>query len=301
MSTPSDIRFLVSLKVEPKAAIDQVHLIDALVTIDRQDRHFRVEVDPESCEIILRGQSEQHLDFVVHRLINEFKIGVVCGAPQVAYRETVTTSGQAQFTCDKSTSGQRQFARVALRVEPLTRDSGNKFESDFIDHPLIDKFSAAVRKGVESVLSNGVLAGFPITDVKVTWIDGSFHENFSTPVTFEIAARGALREACNAGKIAILEPIMQVEAAAPARYTGALLSDFNKRRAQVFDQRLRDGVSAVRAYVPLANMFGYQSALRSVSDGQATHSMRFSHYAEVPRNIPGNDPGNFPPAIGMRA
>jgi elongation factor G len=294
-------KFLIRQRVEPKTRLDHERLLAALLTIEGADPLFRVSVDPESGEVILKGQSEPHLDNIVDRLIREFNVGVVAGAQQVAYLETLARAADIDYTHKKIFGPTCQFARVKLRLEPLPRDSGNVFESEFVDDPAINKFSAAVRKGVTSVWENGILIGFPMVDTNVTWYDGAFHETDSSPVAFEIATRAAMKEACDKGGVNILEPIMEVVVTTPTEFTGGILRNLDGRRSAILNQRNEGGETAIHAHVPLANMFGYISELARLTNNRADHWMSFSHYQELPRNISGDDPDKFPPAVGMRA
>ncbi len=287
-------------KIEPKTSIDKTNLVEALKRLALEDQSFGHSIDPESGEIILSGTDELHLDDKIHRLIHEFGIGVVCGAPQVAYRETLARAAEIDYTHNKRTYGNIQFARVILELEPNGTDQGNVFESTISEGAIPNEIILAVEKGVRSVWDNGVLIGFPIVDMKVVLYDAAYHEANSSAVAFEIAARAAMKEGCEKGGMHILEPVMKAEIETPVAFVGKVLANLNGRRGVIFNQTLRGENCLVSAYTPLSNMFGYISELRRLTAGDGTYTMAYSHYAIVPRNV--SDPDdNFPPAVGMRA
>ncbi len=288
------------LKIEPKTRDDQTNLVEALKRLALEDQSFGYSIDPESGEIILSGTDELHLDVKIHRLIHEFGIGVVCGAPQVAYRETLARAAEIDYTHNKRTYGNIQFARVILELEPNGTDQGNVFESTISEGAIPNEIILAVEKGVRSVWDNGVLIGFPIVDMKVVLYDAAYHEANSSAVAFEIAARAAMKEGCDKGGMHILEPVMKVEFVTPADCVGHVLRNIDGRRGKIFSQDMRDEMAVIHAYVPLANIFGIQSELRKLTRGEGALTMHFDHYALLPRNI-GRGPDDFPPAVGMRA
>ncbi len=291
---------LMHQKVEPKTRADQDRLLATLAEIAAVDNDFSFSVDPESGEIILGGQGELHLDLKIDNLIRIPGIGLAVGAPQVAYRETIARASEVDYTHKKMSGGTHQFARVKLNLEPLPLDSGVKFNSAFLDAPEIAAFARGVEKGVRSVFVNGVLIGFPMTDMSVTWSDGSIEPNSSTPVAFEIATRAAMKEGCEKAGIQILEPIMAVTTKTPCECTGTVLRNFDSRRGEIIGQEINGLNTVIRAHVPLANMFGYISDLRRLTAGLGTYEMHYSHYAPLPHNT-NSGPDDFPPAIGMRA
>jgi elongation factor G len=293
---------LIELKIEPKSKLDQERLHAALTQIALEDLTFGFHVDPESGETILHGVSELLLDAQVEALKRTFGVDVTVGAPQVAYRETIAREAICDYTHKRERNGSRQFARLTLKVSPRDRDLGNVFTSEFRDDAAIAAFAAGVEKGVNSVLKNGVLIGFPVVDVAVAWVDGAFHESDSDGIAFEIAARVALKEALEKAGVILLEPVMEVKVTAPPDAIGSTIGQLVRQRGEIFGHEVVDSGGLIKAHVPLANMFGFQSVLRSMTCGGGTFEMTYSHYAEVPRNVADpDDPGRFPPAIGMRS
>ena len=207
------------------------------------------------------------------------------GAPQVAYREALARPTQVDYTHKKQTGGTGQFARVKLRLEPAETGQGNEFESEIIGGTVPKEYIPGVEKGIKSVWDYGVLIGFPMVDMKVTLFDGAFHEVDSSAIAFEIASRAAMREGCEKAGVKLLEPIMDVEVVTPGDFVGSVIGDINSRRGQIRNQEMRGNATVIRANVPLANMFGYVSQLRSMSQGRASYTMQFAHYADVPRNV----------------
>jgi elongation factor G len=218
-------------------------------------------------------------------LKREFKVDANVGAPQVAYRESITQSADVDYTHKKQTGGSGQFARVKMTVEPGEAGSGFEFESTVVGGNVPKEYIPGVEKGVESVLSTGIIAGFPMLDVKVTLTDGAYHEVDSSVMAFEIAGRAAFREAAQKAKPKLLEPVMKVEVVTPEEYVGGIIGDLTSRRGQVLGQEMRGNAVVVNATVPLANMFGYVNTLRSMSQGRAQYTMQFDHYAQVPQAV----------------
>ena len=276
---------VIEVKVEPKTKADQEKMAVALSTLAVEDPSFQVSVDSESGETILKGMGELHLDVKIDLLRRTYKVDADVGAPQVAYRETLARATEIDYTHKKQSGGSGQFARVKLRLEPNEIGKGNEFASEIVGGAVPREYIPGVEKGVQSVWDTGVLIGFPIVDMKVTLFDGAYHEVDSSAIAFEIAARAAMREGCEKGSIKLLEPIMDVEIVTPEEFVGGIIGDVNSRRGQVRSQDLRGNAAVIRAYVPLANMFGYINTLRSMSTGRAQYSMHFAHYAEVPRNV----------------
>jgi elongation factor G len=257
----------------------------ALSNMALEDPSFRVSVDPESGETILRGMGELHLDIKVDILRRTYGVDANVGAPQVAYRETLVKPTEIDYTHKKQTGGTGQFARVKLRVEPNETGKGNEFVSEIVGGAVPKEYIPGVEKGINSIWDSGVLIGFPMVDNKVTLYDGAFHEVDSSAIAFEIAARAAMKEGCDKAGVKLLEPIMDVEVVTPEDFVGSVIGDINSRRGQIRGQEMRGNATVVRAYVPLANMFGYVSQLRSQSQGRASYTMQFAHYADVPRNV----------------
>ncbi len=275
---------VIEQAVEPKTKADQEKMTTALVKLANEDPSFRVSTDQESGQTIIKGMGELHLEIKVDILKRTHKVEVNVGAPQVAYREKITRPVAIDYTHKKQTGGTGQFARVKIEVEPNEPGKGFEFESKIIGGAVPKEYIPGVNKGLESVLGAGVLAGFPVVDVKVALVDGAFHEVDSSALAFEIASRAALREALQKGGSVLLEPVMKVEVVTPEEYTGSVIGDLNSRRGQIQGQDMRGNAVVVNAMVPLANMFGYVSNLRSFTQGRASYTMQFDHYSEVPRN-----------------
>ena len=276
---------VIEVAVEPRTKGDQEKLGVALNRLAQEDPSFRVSTDEESGQTIIAGMGELHLDIIVDRLKREFKVDANVGAPQVAYRETITKAADIDHTHKKQTGGSGQFARVKMTLEPGEPASGFVFENKVVGGNVPKEYIPGVEKGVKSVLDNGVLAGFPMLDLKVTLTDGAHHEVDSSVMAFEIAGRAAFREAAQKAKPKLLEPIMKVEVVTPEEYVGGIIGDLNSRRGQVQGQEMRGNAAVVNAMVPLANMFGYVNTLRSMSQGRAQYTMQFDHYAQVPQAV----------------
>jgi len=275
---------VIEMAVEPKSKGDQEKMATALVKLAAEDPSFRVSTDQESGQTIIKGMGELHLDIKVDILKRTHKVEVNVGAPQVAYREKISKKVIEDYTHKKQSGGTGQFARVKFEVQPNEPGKGFEFESKIVGGAVPKEYIPGVEKGLNSVLGAGVLAGFPVVDLKVSLIDGAFHEVDSSALAFEIASRAALREALRKGSSVLLEPVMKVEVVTPEEYTGSVIGDLNSRRGQIQGQDMRGNANVVSAMVPLANMFGYVNNLRSFSQGRASYSMVFDHYSEVPRN-----------------
>jgi len=276
---------VIEIAIEPKTKADQEKMGVALSRLAQEDPSFRIKTDEESGQTIIAGMGELHLDILVDRMKREFKVDANIGAPQVAYRETITKTTEIDYTHKKQTGGSGQFARVKLVVEPLAPGSGYEFESKVVGGSVPKEYIPGVEKGVKSVLDNGVLAGFPMLDLKVSLIDGASHDVDSSVMAFEIAGRAAFREAALDAGPKLLEPIMKVEVVTPESYMGDIIGDLNSRRGQINGTELRGVTTAINAMVPLANMFGYVNNLRSMSQGRALFTMQFDHYSQVPRAV----------------
>jgi len=276
---------VIEIAIEPKTKSDQEKLGVALAKLAAEDPSFRVSTDQESGQTILKGMGELHLDIKVDILKRTYKVDANIGAPQVAYREKITRAVTKDYTHKKQTGGSGQYAKVKFVVEPLPPGSGFEFENKIVGGAVPKEYIPGVEKGLESVLGAGVLASFPVVDLKVTLIDGGYHDVDSSALAFEIASRSALREALQEGRSVLLEPIMKVEVVTPEDYTGSVIGDLNSRRGQIQGQDMRGNANVINAMVPLANMFGYVNNLRSMSQGRATFTMQFDHYAEVPKAV----------------
>jgi elongation factor G len=273
---------VIEIAIEPKSKADQEKLGIALSKLAAEDPSFRVSTDQESGQTILKGMGELHLDIKVDILKRTYKVDANIGAPQVAYRERLTKRVEKDYTHKKQTGGTGQFAKVTIIFEPNEPGAGNVFESKIVGGAVPKEYIPGVEKGINSVMGSGVLAGFPVVDVKATLIDGGFHDVDSSVLAFEIAARAAFREALREGGSVLLEPIMKVEVTTPEDYTGSVMGDLLGRRGQVQGQDMRGNAVVINAMVPLANMFGYVNQLRSFSQGRANYTMQFDHYEQVP-------------------
>ena len=276
---------VIEIAIEPKSKADQEKLGTALAKLVAEDPSFRVSTDQESGQTIIKGMGELHLDIKVDILKRTYKVEANIGAPQVAYREKITRPVTIDYTHKKQTGGSGQFARVKINVAPGEPTSGFTFENEIVGGVVPKEYIPGVEKGLELVLGSGVLAGFPVVDLKVELIDGAYHDVDSSALAFEIAARAALREALQKGGSVLLEPIMKVEVVTPEDYTGSVIGDLNSRRGQIQGQDMRGNANVITAMVPLANMFSYVNNLRSMSQGRATFTMQFDHYEQVPQNV----------------
>ena len=276
---------VIEVAVEPKTKGDQEKLGVALNRLAQEDPSFRVTVDHESGQTIIKGMGELHLDIIVDRMKREFKVEANVGAPQVAYRETITKPANVDYTHKKQTGGSGQFARVKMEIEPAEAGEGFIFENKVVGGNVPKEFIPGVEKGVQSVIDSGILAGFPILDVKCTLVDGASHDVDSSVMAFEIASRAAFREAAQKAAPKLLEPIMKVEVVTPEEYVGGIIGDLTSRRGQVRGQEPRGNATVINAMVPLANMFGYVNTLRSMSQGRAVFTMQFDSYAQVPQAV----------------
>jgi elongation factor G len=292
---------LIEIAVEPKSRADAAKLAAALSRIASEDSDFQFSVDHESGQTVIKGMSEPHLETVIGRLKSEFEVDVKLGAPQVAYRETITRQVNVDYTHKKQTGGSGQFARVKLLLEPLPAGTGFQFESKITDGTVPKEHIPGIEKGVKGALESGVLAGFPVIDLKVQLMDGTYHEVDSNALAFEIAAHAAMKEGLAKAGSKLLEPVMNVEVVTPRDYMGDVIGDLNLRRGRITGQDRRGNAEVLIAHAPLANMFGYANSLRSMSRDRAEFTMQFSHYERVPRYPPPDDDEPFPPAVGLRA
>jgi elongation factor G len=276
---------VIEIAIEPKSKADQEKLGVALAKLVAEDPSFRVSTDQESGQTIIKGMGELHLDIKVDILKRTYKVDANIGAPQVAYREKITRQATVDYTHKKQTGGHGQYAKIKIVAEPGQPGTGFVFENEVVGGAVPKEFIPAVEKGLEGQLSAGVLASFPVVDLKVSLIDGDSHDVDSSSMAFEIAARAAMREALQKGGSVLLEPIMKVEVVTPEDYTGSVIGDLNSRRGQIQGQDMRGNANVISAMVPLANMFSYVNNLRSMSQGRATFTMQFDHYAEVPKGV----------------
>ena len=276
---------VIQIAIEPKTKGDQEKMGLALHRLAAEDPSFRVKTDEESGQTIIAGMGELHLDIIVDRMRREFKVEANVGAPQVAYRETITRTHEQDYTHKKQTGGTGQFARVKLVFEPNPEGEDYVFESKIVGGSVPKEYIPGVDKGIGSVMSSGPFAGFPMIGVKATLIDGAFHDVDSSVLAFEIASRAAFREAAPKLGVQLLEPIMKVEVVTPEDYVGNVIGDLNSRRGQIQGQETRGVAVVVNAMVPLANMFKYVDSLRSMSQGRAQYTMQFDHYEPVPTAV----------------
>ncbi|GAB5508477.1 MAG: elongation factor G [Rhizobiaceae bacterium] len=276
---------VIQIAIEPKTKGDQEKMGLALNRLAAEDPSFRVKSDEESGQTIIAGMGELHLDIIVDRMKREFKVEANVGAPQVAYRETITKQAEIDYTHKKQSGGSGQFARVKIIFEPNTESEEFEFDSKIVGGSVPKEYIPGVQKGIESVLSSGPLAGFPMLGVKATLIDGAYHDVDSSVLAFEIAARAAFREGAQKAGAQLLEPIMKVEVVTPEDYVGDVIGDLNSRRGQIQGTEARGIATVVNAMVPLANMFKYVDNLRSMSQGRAQYTMQFDHYDPVPTAV----------------
>ncbi len=276
---------VITVAIEPSSKADQDKLANGMVKLAEEDPTFRVESDPETGQTTISGMGELHLEIIVDRLRREFGVNATVGAPQVAYRETITKPVDVQGKFVRQSGGRGQYGDVKIKAEPLERGAGFEFENAIVGGVIPKEYIPAVQKGVEEAMQNGPLLGFPIVDMKVTLYDGSYHEVDSSEMAFKIAASMAIKEAMAKGGAAILEPIMRVEVVTPEQYMGDVIGSLNSRRGQIQGMQPRGNAQVVNAHVPLSEMFGYATDLRSLTQGRATFTMVLDHYAQVPRNI----------------
>jgi elongation factor G len=276
---------VIQIAIEPKTKNDQEKMGLALNRLAAEDPSFRVKTDEESGQTIIAGMGELHLDIIVDRMKREFKVEANVGAPQVAYRETITRTHEQDYTHKKQTGGTGQFARVKVIFEPNTESEDYQFESKIVGGAVPKEYIPGVQKGIESVMSSGPFAGFPMIGVKATLIDGAFHDVDSSVLAFEIASRACFREAAPKLGVQLLEPVMKVEVVTPEEYVGNIIGDLNSRRGQIQGQEARGIAVVINAMVPLANMFKYVDTLRSMSQGRAQYTMQFDHYEPVPTAV----------------
>ena len=276
---------VISVAVEPKTKQDMEKLSKALQSLSEEDPTFRVSIDPETNQTVIAGMGELHLDILVNRMLREFKVEANIGAPQVAYRETILKPAKAEGKFIRQSGGKGQFGHVVVEIEPAEQASGFEFVSKIVGGAIPKEFIGPAEQGMKEACESGILAGYPLIDVKVTLVDGSYHDVDSSEMAFKIAGSMAVKEAVMKASPVLLEPMMKVEVEAPEDFLGDVMGDLNSRRGHIEGMGSDDGVTEVIAKVPLAEMFGYATDIRSKTQGRGSFSMEFSQYEEVPRNV----------------
>ena len=276
---------VIKIAVEPKTKVDQEKMGVALGRLAEEDPTFRVESDEETGQVLISGMGELHLDIIVDRMKREFGVEANVGNPQVSYRETIRQQAEAEHKYAKQSGGRGQYGHCYLRVEPQEAGKGYEFVDEVKGGVIPKEYIPAIEKGIKEAMQSGVLVGYPVVDVKVAVYDGSYHEVDSSEIAFKMAAIFAFKDACQKGNPVLLEPIMKVEVTTPEEYMGNIIGDLNAKRGQIDEMTERGNAKVVLGRVPLAEMFGYATSLRSMSQGRASYVMEFSHYSEVPRNI----------------
>jgi elongation factor G len=278
---------VIEVKIEPRTKADQDKLALALQRLAEEDPTFRVKTDAETAETLIAGMGELHLDVLVDRMIREFKVAANIGKPQVSYRETVRRPAEGNGRFVRQTGGKGQYGHAVIKLEPAEKGAGYEFVDKIVGGTIPREFIKSVDTGIREALQTGIYAGFPVVDVRVTLFDGSYHEVDSSELAFKVAGSMAVKDAFGKADPVILEPIMKVEVLMPEQFMGDVIGDLNSRRGHIEGMESRGSTQVVRAFVPLAQMFGYVTDLRSMTQGRATSSMEFSHYAEVPSTIAG--------------
>jgi elongation factor G len=276
---------VISVAVEPKTRADMDKMGLALGRLAEEDPTFQVHTDEDSGQTIIRGMGELHLDVLIDRMLREFKVGANIGQPQVAYKETITKPARVEGRFVRQSGGRGQYGHVWLEVEPLDRGGGYEFEDKIVGGVVPREYIPAVEQGVRETLESGGMTGHPVVDIKATLVDGSYHEVDSNEMAFKVAGSMAIREALRAGKAIVLEPVMKVEVVTPEDFMGDVMGDLSSRRGRIEGMENRAGAQVVKAFVPLANMFGYATDLRSSTQGRASYTMEFSHYDPLPENL----------------
>lgn len=276
---------VIDIAIEPKTKADQDKLGLSLSRLAEEDPTFRVRTDHETGQTIISGMGELHLEIIVDRLLREFKVEANVGKPQVAYRETIRSAVKVEGKFVRQSGGRGQYGHVWLELQPLEPGAGFQFENKIVGGVVPREYIAPVEAGVKEAMQTGVLAGYPMVDIKAIIFDGSYHEVDSSEMAFKIAGSMALKDGSKKANPVLLEPIMKVEITTPEEYMGDIMGDFNARRGRIEGMESRAGAQVIRGHVPLSEMFGYATTIRSISQGRASYSMHFSHYDEVPRNI----------------
>jgi elongation factor G len=276
---------VIEIAIEPKTKADQEKMGVALQKLAEEDPSFRVRTDEETLQTLIAGMGELHLEIIVDRMKREFKVEANVGKPQVSYKESLKKTAEAEGKFVRQSGGRGQYGHCWLRVEPQERGKGYEFVDEIKGGVIPREYIQPINKGIQEALTRGVVAGYPFIDVKATVFDGSYHEVDSSEAAFKIAASMAFQEACRKGGVAVLEPIMSIEVVTPEQYMGDVIGDLNSKRGQINEMTDRAGAKVIEAYVPLAEMFGYATSLRSMTQGRASYSMEFHHYAETPQNV----------------
>jgi elongation factor G len=276
---------VMSVAIEPKTKADQEKLSQSLAKLAQEDPSFQVSFNEETGQTIISGMGELHLEIIVDRLLREFKVGANVGRPQVAYKETIRAAAKAEGKFIRQTGGRGQYGHVFIRIEPLEPGKGVEFENKIVGGTVPREFINPIEKGIREAADRGILAGYPVVDIKATLYDGSYHEVDSSEMAFKIAGSMAFKEAAKSAKPVLLEPIMSIETVTPEEYLGDVIGDLNSRRGRVLNIERRGNVQVIKAQAPLAEMFGYATDLRSKTQGRATYTMQFSHYDEVPKGV----------------
>ncbi|MSU75422.1 MAG: elongation factor G, partial [Candidatus Magasanikbacteria bacterium] len=285
LERPTFAEPVISMAIEPKTKQDQERIGMAMQKLAEEDPTFRVSTNEETLQTIISGMGELHLDIIVDRMKREFKVEANVGAPQVAYKETVRASAEAEGKHIKQSGGRGQYGHCWLRVEPQEENKGFEFIDEVKGGVIPREFIPAIEKGVKEALTRGIQAGYPVVDIKVTVYDGSYHDVDSSEIAFKMAASYAFQDACKKAKPVIMEPIMKIEVVTPENFMGDVIGDLNSKRGQILEMTDRGQMKVVKAMVPLASMFGYVTSLRSMSQGRASSSMEFDHYSDVPNNV----------------
>jgi elongation factor G len=275
---------VISIAIEPKSKADEEKLRDSLDKIEKEDPSFQVRTDADTGQTIISGMGELHLEIIVDRLVREFKVAANIGKPQVAYKESIEATAKAEGKFEVLAAGKQQYGHVWLELEPTPRGSGFSFESRISDDQVPSQYLEAIKRGAKDSLDSGPLIGFPLVDLKVALVDGSYHEEDSTEMAFGVAATMAMRKAAAEASPILLEPLMDLEVIVPDEYLGDVMSDLNSKRAKINGVESRRNYQVVKAHVPLAEMFGYSTDLRSATQGRATFTMQFSSYEKVLEN-----------------
>jgi elongation factor G len=276
---------VIDLAVEPMSKADQIKLAKGLEALSEEDPTFRTSVDEESGQTLIAGMGELHLEIIVDRLKREFNVEVRVGRPQVAYREAIKSSGRAQGKFIRQSGGHGQYGDVVLEIEPLEGHKGFEWVDKIVGGTIPKQFIPAVQKGVLEAMNNGILGGYPVIGVKVSAVDGSYHEVDSSDMAFRIAGSMAFKDAMRAANPVLMEPVMSVEVVVPEEYMGDVIGDLSSRRGRVEGMGVRANARVIKAFVPLAEMFGYATDLRSRTSGRASYTMTFDHYEEVSRDV----------------
>lgn len=276
---------VISVAIEPKTKADQEKLSVSLAKLAQEDPSFKVSFDEETGQTIISGMGELHLEIIVDRLTREFKVGANVGKPQVAYKETIKNAAKVEGKFVRQSGGRGQYGHVWIEIEPLERGKGFEFVNKIVGGAIPKEYIPAVEKGIKEAMDGGVLAGYPVVDVRATLFDGSYHEVDSSEMAFKIAGSMAFKEGAKKAQLVLLEPIMSVEVVTPEEYMGDVIGDLNSRRGKIQSMEKRGSAQVIKAMVPLAEMFGYATDLRSKTQGRATYTMQFSHYEDVPKNI----------------